>query len=190
MVTHMNIDSTTHPESRIPDPEARRNIILVGFMGTGKTVTGRVLAEQTGLELVDMDSIIEERAGRAISDIFATDGEPAFRAMERELAQELSQRDGLIISTGGGIVLNPDNIADFERTGLVVCLKASPETVLQRLEKDASRPLLAGDKKTQIASILETRKPLYDAIAHRIDTDGLTAEETAKPILALYALES
>ncbi len=167
-----------------------KNIILVGFMGTGKTVTGRVLAEQTGLELVDMDSIIEERAGRAISDIFATDGEPAFRAMERALVQELSKRDGLIISTGGGIVLNPDNIADFEKTGLVVCLKATPETVFQRLEKDASRPLLAGDKKAQIASILETRKPLYDAIAHGIDTDGLTAEETAKPILALYALES
>jgi len=102
-----------------------KNIILVGFMGTGKTVTGRVLAEQTGLELVDMDSIIEARAGKAISEIFAADGEAAFRAMERELVQELAQRDGLIISTGGGIVLNPDNISDFEKTGLVVCLKAS-----------------------------------------------------------------
>ncbi|MBI9021182.1 MAG: shikimate kinase [Verrucomicrobia bacterium] len=169
---------------------AKKNIILVGFMGTGKTVTGRVLAERTGLELVDMDSLIEARQGKTIPEIFATDGEPAFRAMERELVQELAQRDGLIISTGGGIVLNPDNIADFEKTGLVVCLKASPEMVFQRLEKDASRPLLAGDKKTQIASILETRSPFYDAIAHGIDTDGLTAEETAEPILALYALES
>ncbi len=159
-------------------------------MGTGKTVTGRVLAEQTGLELVDMDSIIEERAGRAISEIFATDGEATFRAMERELVQELAQRDGLIISTGGGIVLNPKNIADFEKTGLVVCLKASPETVFQRVEKDATRPLLAGDKKVQIQALLETRKPLYDAIAHGIDTDGLTAEETAAPILKLYALET
>jgi len=167
-----------------------KNIILVGFMGTGKTVTGRVLAEQTGLELVDMDSIIEERAGRAISEIFATDGEAAFRAMERELAQELAQRDGLIVSTGGGIVLNPDNISDFEKTGLVVCLKASAELIFQRLEKDTTRPLLAGDKKAQIASILETRQPLYDAIEHGIDTNGLSAEETAKPILRLYALET
>jgi len=110
--------------------------------------------------------------------------------MQRELAQELAQRDGLIISTGGGIVLNPDNISDFEKFGLVVCLKASAELVFQRLENDTTRPLLAGDKKAQIASILETRQPLYDAIAHGVDTDGLTAEETAKPILDLYALES
>ncbi len=171
-------------------PPSRRNIILVGFMGTGKTVTGRVLAEQTGLELVDMDSIIEERAGRAISEIFETDGEAAFRAMERELVQELSQREGLIVSTGGGIVLNPDNISDFEKTGLVVCLKASPEMIFQRVEKDTTRPLLAGDKKAQIASILEARNSLYNAIAHGVETDGLTAEETAKPILTLYALES
>ncbi len=168
----------------------KKNIILVGFMGTGKTVTGRVLAEQTGLELVDMDSIIEERSGKAISDIFATNGEAAFRLMERNLAQELSQREGLIVSTGGGIVLNPDNIADFEKTGLTVCLKASPETIFQRLEKDKSRPLLAGDKKAQIESILKTRQPLYNAIAHGVDTDGLSAEETAAPILDLYALES
>ncbi|MCK5843066.1 MAG: shikimate kinase [Victivallales bacterium] len=167
-----------------------KNIILVGFMGTGKTVTGRVLAEQTGLKLVDMDSIIEERAGRTISTIFATDGEAAFRAMERELVQKLAQREGLIISTGGGIVLNSENIADFKKTSLVVCLKASPETIFQRLEKDASRPLLAGNKKAQIQSILKTRQPLYDAIAHRVDTDGLTADETAKLILDLYALES
>jgi len=146
-------------------------------MGTGKTVTGRVLAEQTGLELVDMDSIIEERAGRAISEIFATDGEAAFRAMERELVQELAQREGLIISTGGGIVLNPDNIADFEKTGLVVCLKASPELIFQRLEKDGSRPLLVGDKKAQIASILETRQPLYDAITRGIRLSHGTNEE-------------
>jgi shikimate kinase len=167
-----------------------KNIILVGFMGTGKTVTGRVLAEQTGLELLDMDSIIEERAGRPISDIFATEGEAAFRAMERELAQELSQREGLIISTGGGIVLNPDNLADFEQNGLIVCLTASPETIFQRLENDTTRPLLSGDKKGQIAGILEARQPLYDAIAHQIDGDRLDPEERANAILSLYALET
>ena len=186
----MNSDSTTHRESRIPNPKPRKNIILVGFMGTGKTVTGRVLAKETGLELVDMDSIIEERTGRAISEIFATDGEATFRTMERELVQELSQRDGLIISTGGGIVLNPKNISDFEKTGLLVCLKASPERIFQRVEKDTTRPLLKGDKKTKIATLLETRQSLYNAIEHGIDTDGLTAEETAKRILDLYALES
>ncbi|MFA7256255.1 MAG: shikimate kinase [Kiritimatiellales bacterium] len=168
---------------------SKRNIVLVGFMGTGKTVTGRVLAARTGMELVDMDSMIEERQGKTIPEIFAQDGEPVFRTLERELVQELSKRNGLIISTGGGIVLNPDNIADFEKTGLVVCLKASPETIFQRLEKDTGRPLLSGDKKGQIAALLEKRKPLYDAIAHGVNTDGLTDEQTADPILKLYALE-
>jgi len=169
--------------------ESRPNIILLGFMGTGKTVTGRLLSEQTGLELVDMDSIIEERAERAISEIFSTDGEAAFRRLERELVKELSQREGLIISTGGGVVLNPENMADFEKSGLLICLKASPGTIFQRLENDATRPLLAEDKAAQIKGILEARKPLYDAIVHSIDTDELSTEETATAILKLYALE-
>lgn len=168
----------------------KQNIILVGFMGTGKTVTGRVLAERTGMKLLDMDSIIEKRQGKTIPEIFATDGEPAFRDMERELVKELSQQNGLIVSTGGGIVLNPDNITDFEKTGLVVCLTASPETIFKRLEKDTARPLLSGDKKGQIESLLTRRKPLYAAIAHAVNTDGLTDEQTADRILELYALES
>ena len=168
----------------------KRNIILVGFMGTGKTVTGCVLAERTGMELVDMDSLIEKRQGKTIPEIFANDGEPAFRAMERELVKELSKCRGLIVSTGGGIVLNPDNIADFEKTSFVVCLTASSETVFQRVEKDTSRPLLSGDKKEQIEKLLARRKPLYEAIEHRVDTDGLTDKQTADRILELYALES
>jgi shikimate kinase len=168
----------------------KRNIILVGFMGTGKTATGRLLAERTGMELVDMDALIEERQGKTIPEIFAADGEPAFRSMERRLVEELSKRSGLVISTGGGIVLNPDNTADFEKTGLVVCLTASPETIFQRLEKDTTRPLLSGDKKAQIAELLEKRKPLYAAISHQINGDILGPEERANAILELYALES
>jgi shikimate kinase len=168
----------------------KRNIILVGFMGTGKTVTGRVLAERTGMELVDMDTLIQKRQGKTIPEIFAQDGEPAFRALERELVQELCRREGIIVSTGGGIVLNPDNIADFSKSGLVVCLNASPETIFQRLEKDTSRPLLSGDKKGQITTLLEKRWPLYAAITHRVKTDGLTDKQTADRILELYALES
>ena len=153
---------------------SKRNIILIGFMGTGKTVTGRVLAERTGMELVDMDSI----------------GEPEFRRVERELARELSQREGLIISTGGGVVLNPDNLEDFRSSGLVVCLTASPETIFQRLENDTTRPLLSGDKKEQISGILEARRPLYDAIEHQIDGDRLDPAGRADAILRLYELET
>ena len=136
----------------------KRNIVLVGFMGTGKTTVGRLLAEKTGMPLVDMDASIEERSGKSISDIFAQDGEQHFRALEREVVLELSAREGQIISTGGGIVLNPDNIADFEKTGLVVCLLADAETVLARVRHDSTRPLLAGDKEAQIVELLQSRK--------------------------------
>ena len=169
---------------------SKRNIILIGFMGTGKTVTGRVLAERTGMELVDMDAIIEERAGKPISEIFATDGEAGFRKLERALAHELAQRNELIISTGGGVVLDPDNMTDFQKNGLVVCLTASPATIFQRLENDTTRPLLSGDKKEQISGILETRQSLYDAIEHQIDGDRLDPAGRADEILRLYNLET
>jgi len=164
-----------------------RNIVLVGFMGTGKTTVGKLLAEKTGMPLVDMDSLIVERAGKSINDIFADEGEPHFRTLERALTKELSAQDGQIISTGGGIVLNPDNIADFEKTGLVVCLLASAETVLERVRHDSSRPLLAGDKEAKIVELLETRKPLYESISHHIDTTGRPSPQpTAAEIIALY----
>lgn len=166
------------------------NIILIGFMGTGKTVTGRLLAERTGMELVDMDSLIELRQGKTIPQIFAEIGEAGFRILERDLVKELSKKTGLIISTGGGVVTNPENLDDFSKSGLVVCLTASPETIFRRLETDTTRPLLSGDKKTQIASLLEKRRPLYDAVSHQIDGDRLGPAERAEAILALYALES
>jgi shikimate kinase len=159
-------------------------------MGTGKTVTGRVLAERTGMQLVDMDRLIEERAGKAISDIFAAEGEAAFRAMERALVQELSAQAGWIVSTGGGIVLNPDNLADFEQSGLVVCLSAPADVIFERVANDTTRPLLSGDKKEQIRTLLEKRRPLYEAIAHQVDAGRLGPEERADEILRLYALES
>jgi len=164
-----------------------KNIVLVGFMGTGKTTVGQLLAEKTGLPLVDMDALIEERAGKSINEIFADEGEPHFRTLERELVQELAAQTGQIISTGGGIVLNPGNIADFEKTGLVVCLIASAETVLDRVHHDTTRPLLAGDKEAKIIELLEARRPLYEAITHKIDTNGRPSPEpTAQEIFDLY----
>ena len=164
-----------------------QNIVLVGFMGTGKTTVGKLVAEQTGMPLLDMDAMIVERAGKSINDIFADDGEPHFRALERELARELSRTEGNIISTGGGIVLNPDNIADFEKNGLVVCLLADAETVLDRVRHDTARPLLAGDKEKKIIELLESRKPLYESISHCIDTSGRPSPvPTAQEIIDLY----
>ncbi len=164
-----------------------RNIVLIGFMGTGKTSVGHLLAQQLDLAFIDMDALIEEREKRPITEIFATDGEPYFRAVERGLVQELSGQEGLVVGTGGGVVLNPDNINDFEASGLVVCLQATPEIILDRVMHDTTRPLLNGDDKMiKILGILEKRQALYNAIPHQVDTNGLTVEEVAEEICALY----
>lgn len=163
------------------------NLILVGFMGTGKTSTGKICAERLGRPFLDLDDELVRRAGRDIPRIFAEDGEAAFRAMERDLVRELAGKSGLVIAPGGGIVLNPDNIRDFEATGMVICLTASPEWILRRVGADTNRPLLqVEDKLGKIRDLLGKRKPLYDAIHHQIDTDGLTPAEVASLALSMY----
>ena len=164
-----------------------RNIILVGFMGTGKSTIGRKLAERLGRRHLDMDDAIEERAGKKIADIFAEDGEAAFRNLERAMVQELAGQDALVIAPGGGIVLDHANIEDFERTGVVVCLQASPEKILQRVEVESHRPLLeGGDKVRKISELLSKRKHLYDAIDHQIDTTDMGPDQVADRVLALF----
>lgn len=166
------------------------NIVLIGFMGTGKTRVGVALAERLGLTFVDMDAVIEAREGRPITDIFATEGEVHFRQVERALVQELARQEGRVIGTGGGVVLNADNIRAFEATGLVVCLQASPETILDRVAHDTTRPLLAGvDKMQKIRGILATRSHLYAALPHQVDTNGLSVEEVVAQISTLYGSE-
>jgi shikimate kinase len=162
-----------------------KNIILVGFMGTGKTRVGKELAARLDMKFVDMDDVIVEREGRSIPDVFSQDGEAYFRDLERKLVQELSAEIGLVIATGGGIVLNQSNIDDFGRTGLVVCLSLSPETILERVEADTNRPLLAGDDKLgKIMGILEKRQPLYDAIPCQVDRNGLEVDGTVEAIIS------
>jgi len=162
----------------------QKNIILVGFMGTGKSSAGRMIASRLSMDFIDMDDEIVRREGCSIPEIFRDRGEPAFRALERALVQELAGRTNLVISTGGGIVLNPDNIADFSRTGYVFCLQARPETILRRVEHDQNRPLLqGGDKLTKISELLARRQAMYDAIPLQIDTEGHQPEDTARVII-------
>jgi shikimate kinase len=166
---------------------ADANIVLVGFMGTGKTTVGRVLAGRTGRPLLDMDAEIEARAGKAVSDIFRDDGEPAFRRMERDLVRDLAARSGLLISSGGGIVLDPLNIADFSRTGLVACLLADAETILRRVESETHRPLIqVADRRARVTELLDRRRPLYEAIPFRIDTSHLEPAAIADRILTEF----
>jgi shikimate kinase len=182
--------------SRLTLPGGRRdhggvtadaNIVLVGFMGTGKTSVGRALATALGRSFVDMDAEIVQRAGKPIPRIFAEDGETHFRALERTVVQSLAARQGLVVATGGGVVLNPANLADFNRSGLVVCLQAAPTTILKRVEHDTNRPLLyTDDKLGKIRDLLAARQPLYDAIPVQIATDALTCDEVVAAVLARF----
>jgi shikimate kinase len=166
---------------------SRRNIVLMGFMGTGKTTIGKQLATRLGLAFVDMDHVIEERAGKPIARIFAEEGEPHFRRLERELVLELSTREGLVVGCGGGVVLNPDNITDYARTGLVVCLTATAEIIYERTAQERHRPLLEEkDRFQRIVDLLEKRRALYAAVPNPIDTSTLTPDQIVTRIEALY----
>lgn len=163
------------------------NIILVGFMGTGKTAVGKKLAEKLNMTFLDMDEVIEQRAGKSIPQIFAEDGEAHFRSLEKALVRELAKKTGLVIGAGGGIVLNPENIHNYSRSGLVVCLSATPQVILERVAKDTNRPLLAGgDKMKKIRDLLESRRKFYDAIPCQVDTTELNIEQVVDRIIALY----
>jgi len=163
------------------------NIVLFGFMGTGKSTVGRLVAERLGMRFVDMDTVIEQRAGKTIPEIFAEDGEPAFRRRERELVRELARQEGLVVAAGGGVVLDPANIRDFGRNALLVCLRARPETILQRVRGESHRPLLeSGDKAERIRRILAQRRALYDSLPWQVDTDGLAPETVADRVVALF----
>src|SRR5689334_5573582 len=121
------------------------NIILCGFMGTGKTTVGTVIAAQLGWRFVDMDRLLEAQlGGRTISQIFAEDGEPFFRMWESRICEEMAWSNHEVIATGGGAVLNPANREALNRAGMVVCLEASPDEIVARLDGATDRPLLAG----------------------------------------------
>ncbi len=154
-------------------------------MGAGKSTVGYLLAELLRYELVDTDKVIEQRAGRRISDIFATDGEPAFRALESALVQELESAKDTVISTGGGLVVNPDNLASLKRHSLVACLWASPQVIYDRVRHQSHRPLLqAPDPLAKIAELLAARTPMYKQADLLVGVDFRAPQETARHIAA------
>lgn len=157
-------------------------------MGTGKSSTARLVAQRLDRQLVDMDDEIERRERRAIGDIFSRDGEPFFRRLEREVVKELCERENLVVAAGGGVVINPDNVRDFSRTGVVICLSAIPSAILQRVAAETHRPLIEkSNKARQITDLMEIRKPLYDAIPNQIDTTSLSPDLTADRVIEMYA---
>ena len=171
-----------------------RNIVLVGFMASGKSVVGEALSLLAGMPLVDADGEIERRAGRAIRQIFREDGEAAFRDLERQVISDLCAGAGRVIAAGGGAFADADNRDVMLGSGLVFCLSARPETILDRLshgtENDAEatgadgRPMLAGDDlRDRVESLLAQRAEAYAQAHHTIETDELTPEQAARRIL-------
>ncbi len=161
-----------------------QTLLLTGFMGSGKTTVGRLLAARTGRVFVDTDELIALRAGRSIADIFATDGEPAFRRMEREVAAELAGRERLVIATGGGLLLDPANVATLSKNTPIFCLTADPAEIVRRVGRTgAERPLLAGpDAAGQVQRILAARSAAY-ARFQQIQTDDHHPAEVVTDIL-------
>ncbi len=173
--------------SLILEVNGARNIILEGFMGSGKTTVSEILSDRLGLELMDTDSVIEETEGRSISTIFEEDGEETFRQMEAELLRTIISehwRD-MVISLGGGLPLREENRKLLEKAGKVVYLKATAETVYERIKGDTTRPLLqTADPKARIEELLKERGDKYDAAAELvIETDGKTPEEITGEII-------
>ena len=167
------------------------NIVLCGMMGVGKSSVGIRIAERTGRMWYDTDVVITDRHGR-ISDIFEFYGEAHFRALETEVVRELSGRDGLVISTGGGLVLKPENNELLKRNGRIFFMRASFETLLKRVRADETRPLLKNTGKTAetLGHLLEMRPPVYEHVAdYIVDTDEKSVEEVADEILALLEKE-
>ncbi len=160
------------------------NIYLVGFMGTGKTAVGKELAKKKKLQFVDLDELIEFREKRAICDIFAKEGEPYFRKVEKRVLREVSREKKFVVACGGGIVLDKDNIKIMKETGILICLTATPQVILERTAACSHRPLLnVKDPKKQIELLLKFRAPYYAEADKTINTSKISVKEVVEKIL-------
>ena len=166
-----------------------QNIALIGFMGTGKSSVGQMLAANLHFSFLDTDHELERRAGKSISEIFAQDGEPAFREWEGLIVQDLTQRKKTIISTGGGLPANDVNLASLKTHALVVCLWASEEKIWERVRNQSHRPLLHDpDPVAKIHSLLAARKPFYQQADILVNTEMRSVREVAQQIVHQFHL--
>ena len=165
----------------------KNNIALVGFMGTGKTDVGRLLAEKLGRDFIELDELIEQRVGKTIPEIFQQDGEIAFRELEIEATREAAAKKNAVIACGGGVVLNQINVDRLREHGVIVYLTASPEAILQRTSSDTDeRPLLvAEDKASKVEKLLNFRRPFYERAADiTVNTSELDVAGVAGQIIS------
>lgn len=165
------------------------NLALIGFMGTGKSSVGRLVADLLHFTFLDTDDVIVARAGKSIADIFAQEGEAVFREKERQLVEELARRTRTVISTGGGLPVNPDNLASLKTHALVICLWAAPERIWERVRSQSHRPLLQeGDPIQKIKELLAARAPFYRQADVLVNTEMRSMREVAHQVIHQYRL--
>lgn len=165
-----------------------KNIYLCGFMGCGKSTVGNELASITGMEFIDMDELIVQRAGMTVPEIFERFGEAEFRRLESEAAKLLSLKSGMVVATGGGAVINGANAELFRRSGMIVLIDVPPEVILHRLEGDTTRPLLnAPERKKTFLELYAKRMPVYRAAADFTvcNRNDVPAREVAQELIKM-----
>ena len=166
------------------------NIVLIGFMGCGKSTISRALNKRFSMEIVEMDQLIAQREGMSISEIFETHGEQYFRDAETNLLKELQNRTNVIISCGGGTPLREENVVEMKKNGKVFLLTATPETILERVKSSHDRPLLENNKNVEfISNLLNQRRDKYQAAADFvIETDGKSTGQICDEIATAAGL--
>jgi shikimate kinase len=162
-----------------------KNIVLTGFMGTGKTETGKMLAGELNMEFIDTDAIIEKRENDRIARIFQIKGEKYFRKLEVQVIREVSGKENCVIATGGGAVINNINFRNLKQKGIIICLTAQPAVILARTTPSADRPLLLASKSAieTIRNLLRKREPYYSMADYTLDTTDLTPLQAANKII-------
>ena len=159
------------------------NVVLLGFMGTGKSTVAKRLATETDYKFIDLDKEIVKLAGKSIPEIFAEAGKKHFRDLESEVVKKISQEDGLVISTGGGVVLREKNINNLKKNGILILLTATPEEILARTKDSNDRPLLEVESPLEkIKTMLEQRADNYNCTEHQIDTTELSIDEVVSKV--------
>jgi shikimate kinase len=163
------------------------NLYLVGFAGTGKSTIGKLVARRLGHQFFDTDHEIEQRHGKPVAQIFAEEGEAAFRELERQLVAELLPADGSVVACGGGLIVPEGRLEVLQSKGLVVCLHAPVEVLVERTRRTAHRPLLAGeDREQKVRELFARREPLYRRAGTMVMTGGRTKRDIVEHVLRIY----
>jgi len=169
---------------------AEKNIVLIGFMGCGKSLTSNKLAETLDRQVISTDKLVEQKEGQSIAEIFERFGEGYFRKVEKEIIKEISDQRGKIIDCGGGAVMDDENMANLKKNGHIVYLSASPESIYTNIKHRSHRPLLnVEDPQSKIIELLEERKPYYEKADVTINADHRNINQIAEDVLKGLANE-